>query len=100
VLKALKVILKFVSPLQELSGVKEDQIECSETITIKELINIMNTRYSKKFMEYIFDEKTGNFKSHIVIMKNGVNIKSLNDIETRLNDGDVVHFFPPVCGGN
>jgi len=92
--------LKFVSPLQELSGIKEDQIESSKTITIKELIGIMNTRYSKKFMEYIFDEKTGNFKSYIVVMKNGVNIKSLNDMETRLDDGDVVHFFPPVCGGN
>ncbi|MEM3506384.1 MAG: MoaD/ThiS family protein [Candidatus Bathyarchaeia archaeon] len=96
----MRIILKFVSPLQELSGIKEDQIEfLTNSITIKELISVMNARYSKKFMDYIFDEKTGNFKSHIVVMKNGVNIKSLNDIETKLDDGDVVHFFPPVCGG-
>lgn len=95
----MKVILKFVSPLHELSGKKEDYIELSKDMTIKDLISIMNNRYDKKFIEYIFDEKTGNFKSHIVVMKNGVNIKSLNDIETKLEDGDIIHFFPPVCGG-
>ncbi|MEM2896790.1 MAG: MoaD/ThiS family protein [Candidatus Bathyarchaeia archaeon] len=96
----MKILLKFVSPLQELSGIKEDQIELPKSMTLKELIGLMNNRYDKKFMEYIFDEKTGDFKSHIVVMKNGVNIKSLSDMETRLEDGDVIHFFPPVCGGN
>ena len=51
-----------------------------------------------KALEVIIDE-SGNIKPSILILKNGRNIRFLRGLLTRLEDGDKVSIFPPVCGG-
>ncbi len=51
-----------------------------------------------KALEVIIDE-SGNIKPSILILKNGRNIRLLRGLLTRLEDGDKVSIFPPVCGG-
>ncbi len=51
-----------------------------------------------KALEVIIDE-LGNIKPSILILKNGRNIRLLRGLLTRLEDGDKVSIFPPVCGG-
>jgi molybdopterin synthase sulfur carrier subunit len=42
---------------------------------------------------------TGELKEFINIFINGRNIAFLNDMGTRLVDGDTIALFPPVAGG-
>ena len=51
-----------------------------------------------KALKVIIDE-SGNIKPSILILKNGRNIRLLRGLLTRLEDGDKVSIFPPVCGG-
>ena len=51
-----------------------------------------------KALEVIIDE-SGNIKPSILILKNGRNIRFLRGLLTRLEDGDKVSIFPPICGG-
>jgi molybdopterin synthase sulfur carrier subunit len=46
----------------------------------------------------IFDA-VGNLKPYILVLKNGRNIASLQQLDTLLADKDVIALFPPVAGG-
>ena len=41
----------------------------------------------------------GTLRDYVNILKNGRNIFFLNNLETLLDDGDVIALFPPVAGG-
>ena len=55
--------------------------------------------YGKDFVEYVFDGKTGEIQSYLLLLVNGRSITVLGGLETRLIDGDVLAILPPVGGG-
>ncbi|PKP60882.1 hypothetical protein CVT91_04305 [Candidatus Atribacteria bacterium HGW-Atribacteria-1] len=45
------------------------------------------------------DNKSGNIKTSILILKNVRNIRFLGGLLAKLEDGDEVSIFPPLGGG-
>ncbi|MCD5408206.1 MoaD/ThiS family protein [Candidatus Bipolaricaulota bacterium] len=41
----------------------------------------------------------GKVRDHLHVFVNGRNVATLQGLDTRLADGDVVSFFPPIGGG-
>jgi len=94
----MKVQVKFFTTLREITGKKEEEIESSSTITVKELLTRLSKKYSREFMDYLYDEK-GDIRTHIQILINGRDIDVFQGLETKLKEGDTVAIFPPVGGG-
>jgi sulfur-carrier protein len=47
---------------------------------------------------HLFDD-AGQIKPYIVILKNGRSVSSLQQLDTVIDEGDVIAVFPPVGGG-
>jgi len=94
----MKVQVKFFTTLREITGKKEEEIESSSTITIKELLTRLSKKYSREFVDYLYDEK-GDIRTHIQILINGRDIDVFQGLETKLKEGDTIAIFPPVGGG-
>ncbi|MEE8564156.1 MAG: ubiquitin-like small modifier protein 1 [Atribacterota bacterium] len=71
-------------------------LKLKEGAVLKDLLS--SVYLPPKALEVIIDE-SGNIKPSILILKNGRNIRLLRGLLTRLEDGDKVSIFPPVCGG-
>lgn len=97
----MKVAVRFFAALRELTGKKMEFLEFSdgEEITVEKVFKRLNELYKDEFIQYVFDEKTGEVKDYLTLLVNGRNITALNDMKTRLMDGDVLAILPPVGGG-
>jgi molybdopterin synthase sulfur carrier subunit len=94
----MKVQVRFFTTLREITGKKEEEVESSSAITVKELLTQLSKKYGIKFMDYIYDEK-GDMRKYIQILINGRGIEVFQGLETKLKDGDTVAVFPPAGGG-
>jgi len=94
----MEIKVKFFTSLREITGKKEDEIQLSSVITVKELLAHLSERYGKEFTQYLFDEK-GKVRTYIQILINGRSLNAFQGFETKLKEGDTVAIFPPVGGG-
>ena len=65
--------------------------------TIMDLVAALDGRSGGIFLGLMVEG--GKPKELVKILVNGKDIRDLNGLETELEDGDVVSFFPPVAGG-
>jgi len=65
--------------------------------TVRDLLRILGDRYAA-FSPEAF-ESNGTLRPGINILQNGRNIKNLDDLDTRITDGDIIAIFPPIAGG-
>ncbi|MCI4446390.1 MAG: MoaD family protein [Pyrobaculum sp.] len=93
----MKLRVKFLATLSELTGVLKTEVEVPDGLTVRKLIDILTERYVK-LREELLDER-GDLKPMYNILVNGRAIEWLGGLETRLKDGDEVVFIPPAAGG-
>jgi molybdopterin synthase sulfur carrier subunit len=70
-----------------------------EKVTVNTVLKTLKQRYSKPFIEYVYDQKTGEVRSFLQFLVNGKSATTMNGLETELKDGDVLAILPPVGGG-
>jgi molybdopterin synthase sulfur carrier subunit len=93
----VKLRVKFLASLSELTGVLKTEVEVPDGVTVRKLIDILTERYGK-LREELLDEK-GDLRPMYNILVNGRAIEWLSGLETQLKDGDEVVFIPPAAGG-
>jgi molybdopterin synthase sulfur carrier subunit len=100
-LVALRVSVRFFTTLKELVGKREETLEFSdkEIVTVNSVLKRLSERYGKGFIEYVFDDKTGEVKGFLQFLVNGRSASTLNGLDTKLRNGDVLAIIPPVGGG-
>ncbi|WP_174590307.1 ubiquitin-like small modifier protein 1 [Methanocella conradii] len=76
---------------------KEIDVEIAEGADVSRLLELLCRRY-EGLHEQLFDRK-GSLNDYVNILKNGRNVYFLDDLATRLDDGDVITIFPPIAGG-
>lgn len=94
----MKVTVKFFTTLREMTNKREEEIEVSDPLTVKELLSYLSEKYGPKFVDYVYDEK-GKARSYLQFLINGRSITMLQGFETKLKDGDKFAIIPPVGGG-
>lgn len=90
-----RVKITFFGALAKATGEKTADIEAS---TLKEALNALTAEYGERFKNRIYDEK-GKLRRFINIYINGKDVRFLNRIDTKLNEGDKVSIIPAVGGG-
>ncbi len=73
------------------------EYEIDESITLKELISRLDNEFDNYFSEKLLE--SGEITPGSIILLNGKNILHLNDLNTKINDGDQITLFPPSAGG-
>lgn len=92
----LKVTVKSFATLREaFRGRSVLWVELPEGSSIRDLINALEKDYHLG----IDLSGVGGEDSNIKILVNGREITYLDGLETKLRNGDVVAFIPPVAGG-
>lgn len=95
----MKVSVRLFTALRELAGKSEETLEFdAEAVTLNEVLAKLVNRYSKNFREYLYNNE-GKVREHLQLLVNGRNASLLDDLETKLKEGDHVAIVPPVGGG-
>jgi molybdopterin synthase sulfur carrier subunit len=93
--KSVSARVKFFAYFRELFATKEKELPVDTGTTVRDALAFVCD--SEERRSEIFDGDT--LKTHIVIMKNGASIQSLQGLETPLGDGDILSIFPLMGGG-
>lgn len=68
-------------------------------VTVDMVLETLIQCYGKRFVEYVYDEKTGSVRGFLQFLINGKSATTLNGLQTEIEDGDVLAILPPVGGG-
>jgi MoaD family protein len=80
------------------SDVGLSQIDYSEVDTLGEVIDLFMNEHGNKIRKNFITPK-GKLESHVVILINGRNYLFLDELKTKLKDGDQIVISPPLVGG-
>jgi MoaD family protein len=97
----LQVTVRFFTSLREIVGKREETLTFpeGEKVTMNSILKTLVQRYGKRFVEYIYDAKTGEVKGFLQFLVNGKSAATLNWLQTEIEDGDILAILPPVGGG-
>ncbi len=94
----MRVRVKFFGDLYELIGTFKLELEVTNGLSIRDLIDLISHTFNPKFTEAVLDGD-GKLKGEYVVLVNGKAIEWLNGLATKLNNNDEVVFLPPAEGG-
>ena len=97
----MQVSVRFFTSLREIVDKKEETLKfpAGEKVTVDKVLKTLAQRYGKRFVEYVYDGKTGEVRGFLQFLINGRSVTALNGLQTELKDGDVLAILPPVSGG-
>jgi molybdopterin synthase sulfur carrier subunit len=91
----LRIKIKFFSFFRDLFQTEEKDVDMERETNVQDLLNLLCD--SSKKRNRVFEGRE--LKPYLAILKNGKHIHSLNGLETKLEDGDLIAIFPPAGGG-
>jgi sulfur-carrier protein len=93
----MKITVRTFATFREVIGANEMEMTLPAGEKIRGLLEILCNAHSG-LRECLFDA-SGQIKSYIIILKNGRSVASLKQLDTVIDEGDVIAVFPPVAGG-
>lgn len=91
----MAVIVRIPTPLRNLTKGKDEISVNGETVG--EVLNELEKNYAG-LRERIFDE-SGNLRRFVNIYVNDEDIRFMNNLNTRIKDGDRISIIPAIAGG-
>jgi molybdopterin synthase sulfur carrier subunit len=97
----LEVKVRFFTHLREIVNKREETLAFPDdgAVTVGLVLKKLASKYGASFVEYVFEEQSGQPKRFLQFLVNGASTSTLNGLETGLKDGDVLAILPPVGGG-
>jgi len=94
----LKVKVKTFATQRDIVGKSEIEYELAQGNTLGCLLESMCQKYGKSFEHHIRDRLTGAIIPFLLLI-NGKTFRSVTDLNTPLNEGDVITIMLPFDGG-
>lgn len=97
----MRVSVRFFTSLREIVNKREETLEFpeGEKVTVDTVLKVLSQRYGKRFVDYVYDGKSGEVRGFLQFLVNGKSATNQNGLQTELEDGDVLAILPPVGGG-
>jgi MoaD family protein len=95
----LEVTVDYLGSARPALGLKAEQVSLKENASVLDLLNLLAEKHGENFTTQVFEPKDGDLKPYYILSVNGLLTNQLNDLETKLKDGDRVVFMPVVSGG-
>ena len=94
----MKIKVKTFANLRDILGKSEIEYEIKQGNTLRYLLENMCQKYGKSFEHQIKDSSTGAIVPFLLLI-NDKTFRSVADLDTPLNEGDVVTIMLPFDGG-
>ena len=81
-------------------GLKQaEQVELKDDSSVLDLLYLLAEKHGDAFKTSVYEPKDSDLKPYYILSVNGLLTNQLNDMETKLKDGDRLIFMPVVSGG-
>ena len=90
--------ISFLSLLKSRIGVKELNMDLENDSTINDVFSKLFDKYGDD-IKNVLVKKTGDLNDHVVIMLNEKNIRSLDELNTIIQNKDEIILLPAIAGG-
>lgn len=90
------VKVKFYTILKDKLSVSEEEL--TGLNTVQEVLEELSRKYGEAFNKEVFDEN-GKIYNYYILLLNDRVVDREKPQDSKLKDGDVLHIFPPIAGG-
>jgi len=94
----IAVKISFLSLLKDRMGVKELNMDLEDNSTINDVFTKLFEKFGED-IKTVLVKKTGDINDHVVIMLNQKNIRSLDELNTKIHNKDEIILLPAIAGG-
>lgn len=93
--------MRYFTRLREITGKKDETLELARTekVTVNLVLKRLSEHYGKDFTEYVYDSRSRKVRGFLQFLINGKSATTLDGLDTKLANGDVLAILPPVGGG-
>ena len=90
--------ITFLSFIARITGEKNADIGITPGTSIDQLLEMLASRYGQEFEESVYNTEDG-LNRFVMVMVNGVDMRSFNGLETILEPGSEIQLLPAIAGG-
>ena len=96
----MKVAVRYFGYIRSEAGGRHDEnVFVGRDATVSALLDALIERHGRSFKEAIYRQDGVFLRAEVLILVNGQTIGMLNDLDTKLKDGDLVQIMPTISGG-
>lgn len=96
----MKVKVDYLGSVKQALGLKQaEQVELKDDASVGDLLYFLAEKHGEPFKTSVYEPEDSDLKPYYILSVNGLLINQLNDLETKLKDGDRLIFMPVVSGG-
>lgn len=88
----------FLSLLTDITDVEELNLPIEEGKNIRTILEQLTIKFGSKFEEMIF-KSSKDLSKYVIITVNGKDIRSLDGLNTKVQNDDEISFIPAIAGG-
>jgi molybdopterin synthase sulfur carrier subunit len=92
----MRIKVKFFAALREIFGVTEKEVELGSKASVRDLLDALCD--SNECRQKLFDD-TGKIRRDVKMLRKGKHIQLLDELDSELEDGDLISMFPSMFGG-
>jgi molybdopterin converting factor small subunit len=93
------VNVEYLTTIREITKKHVEKIELEEKATVGDLVSKLIGLYGSSFKEIIFPQGSEKVGVHLAILVEGKDFRLLDDLNTRLNDGNTLMVATIAMGG-
>jgi molybdopterin synthase sulfur carrier subunit len=88
----------FLSLLTDITQVDEVSLNLDDGSLIRTVLERLTSKFGDKFEEMIY-KNSKDLSKYVLITINGKDIRSLNGLDTKIQQNDEISFIPAIAGG-
>ena len=91
--------MEYLGFIKNMLNKQVEELELEEGSTLRALLDRLADKYGKPFRKEIFEPGLEDVKTGFVVTVNGVLVGQLDELETRLENGDRIILMSLMSGG-